>query len=124
MRQKSDSKKTVGPRFALCLDSGDYEGSLSVGKIYPVLPDAKAAEVNYVRIVDDTGEDYLFHRGHFAFLNLPKAIRTELKAAYAASASNGNSRRAERKSIGSQANGRSRRVSFEKRSRGAQTLRH
>ncbi len=54
--------------FALCLDNTRYEVSLIVGKVYRVLPDKKAAKDDLVRIVDETGEDYLFHKDHFVFV--------------------------------------------------------
>ncbi|HLX60766.1 MAG TPA: hypothetical protein VKX17_05740 [Planctomycetota bacterium] len=93
MNRKRTAKSRTRRQCALCLDNSGYEGSLSVGKVYPVLPDAKAAEVNYIRVVDDSGEDYVFHSSHFAFLDLPAAIQSELKAAYSSSV-NGHSPRA------------------------------
>ena len=53
--------------FALCIDNRDYEASLIPGKVYPVLPDPRAAGDDFVRIVDESGEDYLYHKGYFAF---------------------------------------------------------
>jgi hypothetical protein len=46
--------------FALCLDNTDYEASLVRGKVYRLLPDARAAKDDFVRIVDESGEDYLY----------------------------------------------------------------
>jgi hypothetical protein len=51
-------------RFALCVDNSDYEVSLIPGKVYRVIPDQKAARDNLVRIVDESGEDYLYHKSH------------------------------------------------------------
>ena len=45
--------------YVLCIDDGGYPESLEVRKIYPVLPDDKAASRDYVRIIDETGEDVL-----------------------------------------------------------------
>jgi hypothetical protein len=47
--------------FALCVDNTDYEASLIPGKVYRILPDARAAKDDSVRIVDESGEDYLYH---------------------------------------------------------------
>ena len=46
-------------RYALCIDNGGYPESLEVRKVYVVLPDERAAATNYLRVIDETGEDYL-----------------------------------------------------------------
>ena len=51
--------------FVLCIDNADYQASLILGKVYRVLPDPRAAKDDLVRIVDESGEDYLYHRDHF-----------------------------------------------------------
>jgi hypothetical protein len=66
--------------FALCLDNTRYEASLIVGKVYRVLPDKKAAKDDLVRIVDETGEDYLFHKDHFVFVDFPKTVKSKILA--------------------------------------------
>jgi hypothetical protein len=71
--------KTSKP-FALCVDNAGYEASLIVGKVYPVLPDKKAAKDDLVRIVDETREDYLFHKDHFVFVDFPKAVKNKILA--------------------------------------------
>lgn len=48
---------------AVCLT--DSEPDLQMGKVYRVLPDAAAAQDGYVRVIDDSGEDYLYPREHF-----------------------------------------------------------
>jgi hypothetical protein len=70
--------KKVTKRFALCLDNTDYEASLIRGKVYRILPDPKAAKDDFVRVVDESGEDYLYHKSHFFFLDFPKAIKKKL----------------------------------------------
>lgn len=57
--------------FALCIDNTDYQASLVLGKVYRILPDPKAAKDDLVRMVDESGEDYLFHKSHFVFVGLP-----------------------------------------------------
>ncbi len=52
--------------FARCIDRGDYQASLIPGKVYKVLPDPRAANDDLLRIVDESGEDYLYHESHFA----------------------------------------------------------
>jgi hypothetical protein len=66
--------------FVLCVDNSDYEASLIVGKVYRVLPDKKAAKDDLVRVLDETGEDYLFHKDHFVFVDFPKAVTRRILA--------------------------------------------
>jgi len=64
-------------RFAICIDNTDNEASLILKKIYEILPDREAAEDDLLRIIDESGEDYLFHESHFLVLDLPaEAIKT------------------------------------------------
>jgi hypothetical protein len=66
--------------FVLCVDNTGYQASLIVGKVYRVLPDKKAAKDDLVRIVDETGEDYLFHKDHFVFVDFPSAVKKKILA--------------------------------------------
>ena len=66
--------------FALCVDNTDYEVSLIRGKVYRILPDLKAAKDHLVRIVDESGEDYLYHKSHFVFVDFPKAVKKKILA--------------------------------------------
>jgi len=66
--------------FALCIDNADYEASLIRGKVYRILPDPRAARDDFVRIIDESGEDYLFHKSHFVFVDFPQAVRKKLLA--------------------------------------------
>jgi hypothetical protein len=63
--------------FAVCLAAGPEE-DLQVGKVYRVLPDMHAAEVGCVRIVDDSGEDYLYATGRFLPVRIPEKARGRL----------------------------------------------
>lgn len=74
---KKNSKQTD---FALCVDNTDYKASLVPGKIYRMLKDAKASKDDLVRVVDESGEDYLYHKSLFVFVNLPKALTKKLIA--------------------------------------------
>jgi hypothetical protein len=66
--------------FALCVDNTDYKASLIAGKIYRIIPDPKAAKDDLVRIVDESGEDYLYHKTHFLFIDLPRAVTKRIRA--------------------------------------------
>jgi hypothetical protein len=48
------------------------------GKVYRIVPDPRAAKDDFVRIIDESGEDYLYHRNHFVFVDFPKAIQKKL----------------------------------------------
>ena len=65
-------------QFAVCIDNTDYEASLVLKKLYPVLPDPRAAKDDFVRIVDESGEDYLFHKSHFVFVDLPRGVKKKI----------------------------------------------
>ncbi len=68
-------------RFVLCIDNKGYEASLIPRKIYEVIPDEKAERDDLVRIVDESGEDYLYHQSHFVFVELPEEAERALVAA-------------------------------------------
>lgn len=67
-------------QFALCLENDGNEASLIVGKVYPIVPDPRAAKDALVRVVDESGEDYLFARSQFAFVDFPESVRRKLLA--------------------------------------------
>ncbi len=71
--------------FALCVNNADYEASLIVGKVYRILPEPKAAKDDLVRIVDESGEDYLYHKDYFVFVDFPKSVRKRILALATAS---------------------------------------
>ena len=72
-------------QFALCLKNTGNEASLILGKVYRVLSDPRAAEDDLVRIIDESGEDYLFHTNQFAVVDLPQAIKRKILALQKAS---------------------------------------
>ena len=63
------------PRFAVCIDNSGCEASLELHKIYSVLPDAEAAAEGDMRIVDESGEDYLYEACRFVAIDLPEALQ-------------------------------------------------
>ena len=74
----SGSMKPPIKSFALCIDNSDDEASLIPGKVYRILPDPQAAKDDLIRIVDESGEDYLYHKEHFVFVDFPKAVKKKL----------------------------------------------
>jgi hypothetical protein len=62
-------------RFALCVCDGGYRASLEAWKIYPVLDDRDALRHRLLRVIDESGEDYLFPRAWFRPVAIPAAVR-------------------------------------------------
>ncbi len=58
-------------RFAICVDDGGYVDDLKVRTVYQLLPDESADRSNYVRVIDETGEDYLYPATLFVRLEVP-----------------------------------------------------
>jgi hypothetical protein len=68
-------------RFAVCVKNDGYEVSLERRKIYQVLPDPEAAKHGDIRIIDESGEDYLYPKSFFAPIELPQPLRRAVLAA-------------------------------------------
>jgi len=66
--------------FALCLDNEGYEVSLELRKLYPVLPPESNDPMGYVRIIDESGEDYLYSAEAFEIIQLSPQIEKKLVA--------------------------------------------
>jgi hypothetical protein len=66
------------------VDNTDYKASLIPGKVYRIIPDPQAAKDDLVRIVDESGEDYLYHKTHFVFVDFPRAIAKKIRSLEAA----------------------------------------
>jgi hypothetical protein len=72
--------KQATKEFVSCVDDIDYKASLILGKVYPVMPDTRAAKDELVRIVDESGEDYLYDKSHFVSVEFSTAVRKKLLA--------------------------------------------
>lgn len=66
-------------KFALCVRNDDCE-DLELRKVYPVLPDKRAEKEGYVRVVDESGEDYLYPESYFVFVRLPRKAQEAVAA--------------------------------------------
>jgi hypothetical protein len=60
--------------FAICVDNHDYEVSLEVRKLYEVIADPEAEKHGQIRVIDESGEDYLYPASAFSRLSLPESI--------------------------------------------------
>ncbi len=67
--------------FAICVDNAGYEASLILRKIYKIIPDEAAASDELLRIVDESGEGYLYHKSHFIVVEFPIEVAHALPAA-------------------------------------------
>ena len=70
---------TKPPRFVLCVRNRGYAASLDLRKIYRRLVDAKASRLGLMRVVDESGEDYLYPDDFFVPLRLPAAALRALR---------------------------------------------
>lgn len=68
------------PAVALCINNQGYPASLDVGKVYRVIPDDQAAAQGYLRVIDESGEDYAYASDRFFPLDLPDAVEQALLA--------------------------------------------
>jgi hypothetical protein len=73
--------KETEPQFAVCIDNSEYPASLELHKIYRVLPDEDAAAEGDIRIVDESGEDYLFPASYFVPIQVPQSVEDSLSKA-------------------------------------------
>jgi hypothetical protein len=64
--------------FVVCLDNSDYPASLEIGKLYRIIPDEDAAAEGYLRVIDESGEDYAFLASRFHPVQLPPAVEKTL----------------------------------------------
>lgn len=69
------------PQFAVCVDNADYPASLEVRKLYRILPDRMAAKLGQIRVIDESGEDYLYPVAYFIPVQLPVAAQKAFRRA-------------------------------------------
>jgi hypothetical protein len=77
-KRKSSGSSGRAARFVVCLSNAGFPSSLEVRKIYRAMPDAAAKKVGMVRVVDESGEDYLYPEARFGQLELPRNIARAL----------------------------------------------
>jgi hypothetical protein len=64
-------------RFVICIPNEGNE-DIVAGKVYQVLEDEKAAQVGYIRVIDESGKDYLYPADYFVSITLPQAAERAL----------------------------------------------
>jgi len=71
-------QKKTAIRFAVCINNSEYPASLELHKIYRVIPDEEAAQDGDIRVIDESGEDYLYPAHWFVFVKLPQEVEQSL----------------------------------------------
>lgn len=77
------TSQQLAPQFAICVDNSEYPASLELHKIYRVLPDEDAARDGDLRIIDESGEDYLYPADYFLLIDLPRDTVQALDKSFA-----------------------------------------
>ena len=67
-------KKLLETQFALCIENSGCE-DIEKRKLYQILPDEAAAREGYLRVVDESQEDYLYSESYFIFVELPRKVQ-------------------------------------------------
>lgn len=70
------AKKQAPSKYLLCVQNSDYPASLELRKVYRVISDPAARSKGFVRVVDESGEDYLYPECYFVKIELPTAARS------------------------------------------------
>jgi hypothetical protein len=73
-------KKQKEQVFALCIENKDCE-DLEKRKIYEVIPDEESEKEGYLRVIDESGEDYLYPQSYFILVQLPRKAQEALRPA-------------------------------------------
>jgi hypothetical protein len=73
-------RRNTEPRFAVCVETDDPD-LLTPRMLYQVLPDESAARSEYVRVIDNEGEDYLYPAKYFVIVDLPREVERALRRA-------------------------------------------
>jgi len=77
----SSNQKRGEARFVLCVRNKDYPASLELRKVYRLLSDERASKHHQMRVIDESGEDYLYPEEYFVPIKLPQAAeRAVLRA--------------------------------------------
>ena len=75
----SATPRNATRHFVICVRNDDYPASLELRKLYVVLDDVFAAQHQMLRIVDESGEDYLYPESYFVRIQLPRAVERTLR---------------------------------------------
>jgi len=68
-------------QFVICVGNKGYAASLELRKIYHVIPDKVASSLHQMRVIDESGEDYLYPEDYFVPVQLPQAVERAVRRA-------------------------------------------
>jgi hypothetical protein len=77
--RSASGKRAAAQHFAVCVRNRGYRASLELRKLYPVLPDSFADEHQMIRVIDESGEDYLYPAKFFVRVELPHTVERALE---------------------------------------------
>ena len=70
--------KRTGKSFVVCINNKGYPASLEIRKLYQAIPDERAAKMHQARVIDESGEDYLYPADYFMPVRLPDSTQKAL----------------------------------------------
>jgi hypothetical protein len=73
--------KRTEPRFVVCVKNKDYAASLELRKLYQVVADGAAAKLHQIRVIDESGEDYLYPEKYFVTVQVPQSAGRAIRRA-------------------------------------------
>ena len=73
--------KRTEPKFVVCIKNKHYPASLELRKLYQVVADRIAAKLHQIRIIDESGEDYLYPEDYFISIRLPEGAQRAVRNA-------------------------------------------
>jgi hypothetical protein len=78
-RKPRGRRPPAHPQFAICIRNDGYPASLELRKLYRVVEDSFADQHSMIRVIDESGEDYLFPNEYFVRVTLPQAVEKQLR---------------------------------------------
>ena len=76
-----EKSKESSHEFVVCINNEGYPASLELHKIYRAIPDEDADAEGDIRIIDESGEDYLYPSSYFVPINIPRVVEESLRRA-------------------------------------------
>jgi hypothetical protein len=76
-----ETSKEISQEFVVCINNQNYQASLELHKIYYMIPDEGADSEGDIRIIDESGEDYLYPASYFVPINVPHVVEESLRRA-------------------------------------------
>jgi len=75
------TRTTAGKQFVVCVKNRGYRASLVLRRIYELVPDSEATEHGLCRVIDESGDDYLYPSSFFMAIELPQPVKRAIAAA-------------------------------------------